>query len=77
MLLVAQYAMGISEDSLISETAKVFGLNYSGQEAKAVFSEILNRLVRNRNSSLMTMSLPLLNLYLFLLLELADRLMLL
>ena len=48
MLLVAQYAMGISEDSLISETAKVFGLNHSGQDAKVVFSEILKRLVRDR-----------------------------
>jgi hypothetical protein len=48
MQLVAQYAMGISEDSLISETAKVFGLNHSGQEPKAVFSEILKRLVRDR-----------------------------
>ena len=48
MQLVAQYALGISEDSLISETAKVFGLNHSGQDAKAVFSEILKRLVRDR-----------------------------
>ncbi len=48
MQLVAQYALGISEDSLISETAKVFGLNHSGQDAKEVFSEILKRLVRDR-----------------------------
>ena len=48
MQLVAQYALGISEDSLISETAKVFGLNHSGKDAKVVFSEILKRLVRDR-----------------------------
>ncbi len=48
MQIVAQYALGISEDSLISETAKVFGLNHSGQDSKAVFSEILKRLVRDR-----------------------------
>ena len=48
MQLVAQYALGISVDSLISETAKVFGLNYSGQDAKVVFSETLERLVRER-----------------------------
>ena len=48
MMLVAQYALGISQDSLISETAKVFGLNHSGEAAKEVFSEILKRLVRDR-----------------------------
>jgi len=48
MTLVAQYALGISEDSLIAETAKVFGINHSGDDAKAVFSEVLKRLVRER-----------------------------
>ena len=48
MTLVAQYALGISEDSLIAETAKVFGLNHSGADAKEAFSEILKRLVRDR-----------------------------
>ena len=48
MTIVAQYALGISEDSLIAETAKVFGLNHSGEEAKLVFSEVLKRLVRER-----------------------------
>ena len=48
MKLVAQYALGISQDSLIAETAKVFGLNHSAQDAKEVFGEILKRLVRDR-----------------------------
>ncbi len=48
MTIVAQYALGISDDSLIAETAKVFGINHSGDEAKAVFSEVLKRLVRER-----------------------------
>jgi hypothetical protein len=48
MKAVAQYALGISEDSLISETAKLFGLNHSGDDAKQVFSEILRRLIRER-----------------------------
>ena len=48
MTTVAQYALGISDDSLIAETAKVFGINHSGDEAKAVFSEVLKRLVRER-----------------------------
>ena len=48
MKLVAQYALGISEDSLIAETAKVFGLNHSGEESKEVFGEILKRLLRDR-----------------------------
>ncbi len=48
MTIVAQYALGISDDSLIAETAKVFGINHSGDEAKAAFSEVLKRLVRER-----------------------------
>jgi len=48
MKLVAQYALGISSGSLIAETAKVFGLNHSGQDTKEVFGEILKRLVRDR-----------------------------
>jgi hypothetical protein len=48
MIMVAQYALGISDESLVSETAKVFGLNHGGEEAKIVFSEVLKRLVRER-----------------------------
>jgi hypothetical protein len=48
MTIVAQYALGISDDSLIAETAKVFGINHSGDEAKEAFSEVLKRLVRER-----------------------------
>jgi hypothetical protein len=48
MKLVAQYALGISGDSLISETEKIFSINHSGDESKAVFSEILKRLIRER-----------------------------
>jgi hypothetical protein len=48
MMKVAQYALGISDDSLIAETAKVFGINHSGETAKSVFSEMLKRLVRER-----------------------------
>ncbi len=48
MKLVAQYALGISDDSLIAETAKVFGINHSGDDAKLLFSEMLKRLVRER-----------------------------
>jgi hypothetical protein len=48
MITVAKYALGISDDSLIAETAKVFGLNHSGEEAKIVFSEVLKRLIRER-----------------------------
>jgi hypothetical protein len=48
MKLVAQYALGISDESLIAETAKVFGINRSGDEARTVFSEVLKRLIRER-----------------------------
>ncbi len=48
MTQVAQYALGISDDSLISETAKVFGINHSGEDAKEAFQEVLKRLIRER-----------------------------
>jgi hypothetical protein len=48
MKIIAQYALGISDDSLINETAKVFGINHSGSETKEVFSEVLKRLIRER-----------------------------
>ncbi len=48
MTKVAQYALGISEDSLVVETAKVFGVNHGGDEAKTVFGEVLKRLIRER-----------------------------
>ena len=48
MLLIAHYALGISDDSLVAETAKVFGLNHSGEKSKVYFNEILKRLVRER-----------------------------
>jgi hypothetical protein len=48
MKLVAQYALSISQDSLIAETAKVFGLNHSAEGVKEVFFEILKRLIRDR-----------------------------
>jgi hypothetical protein len=48
MKLVAQYSLGIGEDSLIAETAKIFGFPHTCEGAKEVFSEILKRLVRDR-----------------------------
>lgn len=48
MKLIAQYALGIGDDSLVSETAKVFGLNHSTDKSKEYFGEILKRLVRER-----------------------------
>jgi hypothetical protein len=48
MKLVTKYALSISVDSLIDVTAKIFGLNHLGTGTKEVFSEILKRLVRER-----------------------------
>ena len=49
MKYVAQYAMGISDNSMITETARLFGLNhFPGEDAKQVFTEILKRLIRER-----------------------------
>jgi histone H3/H4 len=48
-MTIAQHALGITYDSLIVETAKVFGISYSDkEEAREVFSEVLKRLVRER-----------------------------
>ncbi len=48
MTMIAKYALSISNNSLIAETAKVFGINHSGEQAKEIFTEILARLVRER-----------------------------
>jgi hypothetical protein len=48
MKLVAQYALGIGDESLIAETGKVFGFNHFSEGAKEIFSEILKRLIRER-----------------------------
>jgi very-short-patch-repair endonuclease/DNA polymerase III delta prime subunit len=48
MKLVAQYALGISDESLIAETAKVFGFNHSTDKSKEYFNEILKRLIQER-----------------------------
>jgi len=48
MTKVAQYALGISDDALISETAKVFGISHSNEDTKQAFAEILKRLLRER-----------------------------
>jgi hypothetical protein len=49
MFIIAQFALGISKDSLISETARAFGLNHSGAaETKRLFAEILERLIKDR-----------------------------
>jgi very-short-patch-repair endonuclease len=48
MKLIAQYALGISDESLVAETAKVFGLAHSTDKSKEYFNEILKRLIRER-----------------------------
>lgn len=48
MIMIAKYALSISNNSLIAETAKIFGINHSGEQAKTAFNEILARLVRER-----------------------------
>ncbi len=48
MTMIAKYALSISNNSLIAETAKVFGINHSGEQAKEVFNEIFMRLLREK-----------------------------
>jgi hypothetical protein len=45
MKTVAQYALGISADSLIAETAKVFGFIRAGEKSRKRFSDVYNRLL--------------------------------
>jgi hypothetical protein len=45
MKTVAQYALGISAESLIVETAKVFGFSRLGEKTKKRFSDIYKRLL--------------------------------
>jgi hypothetical protein len=45
MKLVAQYALGISAESLITETAKVFGFTHAGEKSRKRFSDIYKRLL--------------------------------
>ncbi|KON31126.1 hypothetical protein AC478_03260 [miscellaneous Crenarchaeota group-1 archaeon SG8-32-3] len=45
MKTIAQYALGISSESLIDETAKVFGFNRAGEKSRKRFSDIYKRLL--------------------------------
>jgi hypothetical protein len=45
MKTIAQYALGISVESLIVETAKVFGFNHMGEKSRKRFSDIYKRLL--------------------------------
>jgi hypothetical protein len=43
--LIAQYALGISVESLIDETAKVFGFSPGGEKSRKRIYEIYRRLL--------------------------------
>jgi integrase len=45
MRAIAKYALGISSESLIAETAKVFGFSRPGEKTKKRFSDIYKRLL--------------------------------
>ena len=45
MKTIAQYALGISAESLIAETAKVFGFSRTGEKSRKRFSDIYKRLL--------------------------------
>ena len=48
MRLIAQYALGISVESLIVETARVFGFNHTGEKVRERFLEVYKELLRKR-----------------------------
>jgi len=45
MKTIVQYALGISAESLIVETAKVFGFNHAGEKSRKRFSDVYKRLL--------------------------------
>jgi hypothetical protein len=45
MKQIAQYALGISAESLVAETAKVFGFNQAGERSRKRFSDVYKRLL--------------------------------
>jgi hypothetical protein len=45
IILIAQYALGISAESLIVETAKVFGFSHGGEKSRKRIYEIYKRLL--------------------------------
>ncbi len=46
MKLIAQYALSISEESLIAETAKVFGFIHSSEKTKERIRSVYNKMLR-------------------------------
>ena len=48
MKLITQYALSISAESLIVETAKVFGFSHAGEKTKERISEIYSKMLRER-----------------------------
>ena len=48
MKLIVQYALSISTESLMTETAKLFGFPHSGQKAKTKFQEVFERMARQK-----------------------------
>jgi len=46
MRLVAQYALGISVESLVVETARVFGFNHTGEKVRERFLEVYKELLK-------------------------------
>ncbi|MDR2719766.1 MAG: DUF3320 domain-containing protein [Nitrososphaerota archaeon] len=52
MKLIVQYALGISDESLVAESAKIFGLTHTTDKSKEYFNEILTRLIRERKIAL-------------------------
>jgi len=45
---IAKYSMGINSESLLSETAKVFGFNRSGENIRETIQEVYRRLLSER-----------------------------
>ena len=48
MKLIAQYALSISAESLVAETARVFGFTHVGEKTKERIRDVYNKMLRER-----------------------------
>jgi hypothetical protein len=48
MKLVAQYALSISEESLIAETARIFGFTHPSEKTRIAIRSVYSKMIRER-----------------------------
>ena len=48
MRLIAKYALSLSAESLIAETARVFGFTHPGEKTKGKIRDVYEKMIRER-----------------------------